>query len=269
MPELPEVETVRRAMQEALPGRQIDRVETSNKRLREPLDRARLQGLCGERFVAARRRAKYLLLELDSGATLLVHLGMSGNLLLREPGQRHDHVVFYLDGERPLVFNDPRRFGMVLVLEEGEVDGCRYLSNLGPEPLTAAFHTRYLQRLCQSRKTPIKQLIMDGHIVVGVGNIYASEALFFAGIHPQTAAGDVSPQALGALVQSIKRVLRNAVRKGGTTISDYLGSGEGGRFQQRLAVYGRAGQPCRRCDSPLQSAVMGGRNTFFCTRCQQ
>lgn len=269
MPELPEVETVRRAMQEALPGRAIRRVETSDKRLREQLDRPRLQSLHGERFTGARRRAKYLLLDLDSGATLLVHLGMSGNLLLRDPGAKHDHVVFHLDGERPLVFNDPRRFGMVLVLEEGEEEQCRYLNNLGAEPLTASFNTRYLAAACRERGTPIKNLIMDGHIVVGVGNIYASESLYYAGINPQTPAGAIAEEALAELVRSIKRVLRNAVRKGGTTISDYLGSGEGGRFQQRLAVYGRAGQPCRRCKGALQSIVMGGRNTFFCPRCQQ
>ena len=158
---------------------------------------------------------------------------------------------------------------MVIVLEEGEVDEHRYLSSLGPEPLTASFNTRYLQAACSNRKTPIKTLIMDGHIVVGVGNIYASEALFHAGIHPQKSAGDLTESALADLVHSIKRILRNAVRKGGTTISDYLGSGEGGRFQQRLAVYGRAGEPCRKCQHSLQSLVMGGRNTFYCTRCQQ
>ena len=269
MPELPEVETVRRAMEAALPGRIIQHVDTSNKRLREKVDRRRLQALRGDRFMAARRRAKYLLLDLESGTTLLIHLGMSGNLLLRTPGEKHDHVVFHLDSDRPLVFNDPRRFGMVIVLEEGEVDEHRYLSSLGPEPLTASFNTRYLQAACSNRRTPIKTLIMDGHIVVGVGNIYASEALFHAGIHPQKSAGDLTESALADLVHSIKRILRNAVRKGGTTISDYLGSGEGGRFQQRLAVYGRAGEPCRKCQHSLQSLVMGGRNTFYCTRCQQ
>ena len=269
MPELPEVETVCRTMQQALPGRTIKRIETSDKRLREPLARARLDALCGERFIAVRRRAKYLLLELESGTTLLVHLGMSGNLLLRAPGEKHDHVVFHLDSERPLVFNDPRRFGMVIVLEEGEEDNCRYLSKLGVEPLTAAFNKRYLTAACQGRKTPIKSLIMDGHIVVGVGNIYASVSLFGAGIHPQCAAGDIDEVRLQQLVKSIKAVLRSAVRKGGTTISDYLGSGEGGRFQQRLTVYGRDGQPCRSCGQTIQSVTLAGRNTFYCAHCQQ
>jgi len=269
MPELPEVETVCRTMQQALPGRSIERVETSDKRLREPLARARLSSLCGERFTGVRRRAKYLLLDLESGTTLLIHLGMSGNLLLRDPGEKHDHVIFYLDSERPLVFNDPRRFGMVMVLEEGEEEDCRYLSSLGVEPLTAAFNKRHLIAACRGRKTPIKSLIMDGHIVVGVGNIYASESLFGAGIHPQCAAGDIDVERLQQLVKSIKAVLRSAVRKGGTTISDYLGSGEGGRFQQRLAVYGRDGQPCRTCDHSIQSLVLSGRNTFYCPRCQQ
>lgn len=269
MPELPEVETVCRAMQKALPGRTIARVETSDKRLREKLARTRLRALVGERFASVRRRAKYLLLELDSGTTLLIHLGMSGNLLLREAGEKHDHVIFYLDGERPLVFNDPRRFGMVLVLEEGEIEDCRYLNNLGVEPLTAAFNTRYLAAACQKRRTPIKSLIMDGHIVVGVGNIYASESLFRAGINPMHMAQDIDTTRLQQLVKAIKTVLRSAVRKGGTTISDYLGSGEGGRFQQRLTVYGRDGQPCRVCGQKVESAIIAGRNTFYCTRCQQ
>ncbi len=269
MPELPEVETVCRAMQEALPGRTIERVETSDKRLREPLARPRLHALAGERFASVRRRAKYLLLELESATTLLVHLGMSGNLLLRNPGEKHDHVIFYLDNERPLVFNDPRRFGMVLVLEEGEIEDCRYLSHLGVEPLTPAFNARYLASACTGRQMPIKTLIMDGHIVVGVGNIYASESLFRAGIHPQCTAGDIDAARLQLLVKAIKAVLRSAVRKGGTTISDYLGSGAGGRFQQRLKVYGRDGQPCRVCGQEIESMRLGGRNTFYCKYCQQ
>ncbi len=268
MPELPEVETVCRAMQHALPGRIIERVTTSDKRLREKLARPRLRALKGERFIAVRRRAKYLLLDLDSGTVVLVHLGMSGNLLLRPAGQKHDHVVFHLDAERPLVFNDPRRFGMVLVLEEGEEQDCRYLNSLGVEPLTAAFNTRYLQTKCRGRKTPIKNLIMDGHIVVGVGNIYASEALFKAGIHPRAAAGTIDKVRIKALLQAIKTVLRSAVRKGGTTISDYLGSGEGGRFQQRLTVYGRAGEPCKQCGAAIHSQILAGRNSFYCAHCQ-
>jgi formamidopyrimidine-DNA glycosylase len=269
MPELPEVETVCRTMQRALPGRTIERVTTSDKHLREPLARPRLRALKGERFIAVRRRAKYLLLDLESGTVLLMHLGMSGNLLLRQAGQKHDHVVFHLDAERPLVFNDPRRFGMVLVLEEGEEQDCRYLSKLGVEPLTAAFNSRFLQARCQGRKTPIKSLIMDSHVVVGVGNIYASEVLFRAGIHPLVAAGTIESARIKALVQAIKTVLRSAVRKGGTTISDYLGSGEGGRFQQRLTVYGRAGEPCQRCGTAIHSQVLAGRNSFYCAICQQ
>ncbi|MCE2451084.1 MAG: DNA-formamidopyrimidine glycosylase, partial [Candidatus Latescibacteria bacterium] len=190
MPELPEVETVRSAMECHLLGRPITRVRVSTKRLREPLPRAALRSLVGDRFVAARRRAKFLLLDLQSDRTLLVHLGMSGNLLLRPWGTKHDHVGFeFADGGA--TFNDPRRFGLVLVLDEGEERTCRYLQNLGPEPLSRAFNARYLQAQCQRRKSPIKNLIMDSSTVVGVGNIYASEALFRARIHPATPAAAI------------------------------------------------------------------------------
>ena len=268
MPELPEVETVRGAMEHHLLNQPIARVHTSNKRLREPLPRAALHALVGDSFTAARRRAKFLLLDLRSGRTLLVHLGMSGNLLFRPRGEKHDHLAFAFDDGSTLVYNDPRRFGLLLVLDKGEENTCRYLQKLGPEPLSSAFNTRYLTDLCQRRKSPIKILIMDNCAVVGVGNIYASEALFRARIHPATPATAIDPTALAQLVKEIKRVLRAAIRKGGTTISDYRGSGEGGWFQQRLNVYGRQGEDCRVCDAPIESLYLGGRNTFYCPRCQ-
>ena len=268
MPELPEVETVRRAMECHLLGRPIARVRVSAKRLREPLPRAALRSLVGDCFAGARRRAKFLLLDLQAGRTLLVHLGMSGNLLLRPWGTKHDHVGFELADGGALVFNDPRRFGLVRVLSEDEERTCRYLQNLGPEPLSRAFNARYLQAQCQRRKSPIKNLIMDQRTVVGVGNIYASEALFRARIHPATPAAALDPPHLARLAQEIKKVLRVAIDQGGTTISDYRGAGEGGRFQQRLYVYGRRGEDCRVCDAPVESFYLGGRNTFYCPSCQ-
>ncbi|MYF91728.1 MAG: bifunctional DNA-formamidopyrimidine glycosylase/DNA-(apurinic or apyrimidinic site) lyase, partial [Gemmatimonadetes bacterium] len=225
MPELPEVETVRSAMECHLLGRPITRVRVSTKRLREPLPRAALRALVGDCFVAARRRAKFLLLDLQSGRTLLVHLGMSGNLLLRTWGTKHDHVGFEFADRGAVVFNDPRRFGLVLMLDGGEEYTCRYLQNLGPEPLSRAFNARYLQAQCQRRKSPIKNLIMDSSTVVGVGNIYASEALFRARIHPATPAAAIEPPRLALLAKEIKKVLRVAIDQGGTTISDYQGSG--------------------------------------------
>ena len=268
MPELPEVETVRKAMECHLLGRPIARVRVSTKRLREPLPRAALRSLIGDCFAAARRRAKFLLLDLQSGRTLLVHLGMSGNLLLRSWGTKHDHVGFEFADGGAVAFNDPRRFGLVLVLDEGEEHTCRYLQNLGPEPLSRAFNARYLQAQCQRRKSPIKNLIMDNRTVVGVGNIYASEALFRARIHPATPAAAIEPPHLALLAKEIKKVLRVAIDQGGTTISDYRGSGAGGRFQQRLHVYGRQGEGCRVCDAPIESLYLGGRNTFYCPSCQ-
>ncbi len=269
MPELPEVETVRHAMQHHLVGNQISAVRTSAKRLREPLPRRRLQALKGDRFTAARRRAKYLLLELASQQTLLVHLGMSGNLLLRPGGEKHDHVIFDLADGSSLVFSDPRRFGLVLVLTAAELETCPYLTRLGVEPLSTDFDTDYLRACCAKSTRPIKNLIMDGNLVVGVGNIYASEALFKAGIRPTAPAGKIGRVRLARLVNAIQQILRQAIRQGGTTISDYRGSGSGGRFQQRLSVYGRAGEPCASCQRPLQSLTMAGRNTFFCAACQK
>ncbi len=268
MPELPEVETVRSAMQRHLLGRPITRVRTSDKRLREPLPRSALRALVGDRFIAARRRAKFLLLDLQSGRTLLVHLGMSGNLLFRPEGEKHDHVTFTFDNGSTLVYNDPRRFGVVLVLADNEERSCRYLQKLGPEPLIPAFNTCYLVAQCQKRKSPIKIFVMDNSVVVGVGNIYASEALFRARIHPATPASAVDPGDLALLVKEIKKVLRAAIRRGGTTISDYRGSGEGGRFQQKLNVYGREGEACRVCNTSIESLYLGGRNTFYCPSCQ-
>ena len=270
MPELPEVETVRRAMQKALPGKRIVSINTSEKRLREPINDTRLHKLINDKFIEITRRAKYLFLHLESGTTILTHLGMSGNLVLREPGEKHDHVIFYLDQERPLVFNDPRRFGMVLVLEKNEINTCPYLIHLGVEPLTPKFNNRYLIKKCHDKNTPIKNLIMDSRIVVGVGNIYASESLFKAKIHPQTPSRHLNKPQIIALTKAIKNILRRAVQKGGTTINDYLGSGEGGRFQQKLSVYGRNEQLCRNCSKAfIQRVKIAGRSTYFCPSCQK
>jgi len=269
MPELPEVETVRHAMQRHLVGRQIVQVSTSDKRLREPLPHRRFKTLAGDRFTAARRRAKFLLLDLESGYTLLVHLGMSGNLLLRPGGEKHDHVIFTMSEGPPLVFSDPRRFGLVLLLKPTELETCPYLNRLGVEPLDAAFDAAYLQTHCRASKRPIKNLIMDGRIVVGVGNIYASEALFEAGIRPTKPGCRISRARLGRLVEQIKDTLQSSIRQGGTTISDYQGSGAGGRFQQQLAVYGRAGENCLVCETPIKNVILAGRSTFYCARCQK
>jgi formamidopyrimidine-DNA glycosylase len=265
-------------MQRHLLGASISAVWTSRKRLREPLPRARLASLVGDRFTRATRRAKYLLLDLDSKRTLLVHLGMTGNLLFRDNQVLHDHVVFSLDQSEPgqskltqskLVFSDPRRFGMVLVLEPDELEHCRYLQRIGPEPLSCDFDVDYMWSVCRARARPIKNLLLDGHVVAGIGNIYASEALFRAGIRPAVRASRLSKKRVAVLVEQIKAVLRQAIRQGGTTVSDYLGSGRGGRFQQQLAVYGRADENCTVCDAPVRSQVLAGRSSFYCPECQR
>lgn len=269
MPELPEVETVRRAMQKTLPGKRILGVSSSGKRLREPINYSRIHRLIGDTFTEITRRAKYLFLHLKSGTTILVHLGMSGNLLLREQEKKHDHVILRLDTERSLVYNDPRRFGMILILKQNEFDSCSYLKHLGVEPLTPKFNKRYLIRKCHGRNTPIKNLIMDNRVVVGVGNIYSNESLFKAKIHPQVPAKNLNQTQIMILTRAIKNILRGAVKKGGTTINDYLGTGEGGRFQQKLSVYGRNKQSCRKCTQTIQRVNIAGRSTFFCPFCQQ
>ena len=268
MPELPEVETVRAAMAAHLVGRTVTGVWTSGLRLREPLSRARVRSLAGERFTGARRRAKFLLLELSSGRTLLVHLGMSGNLIFREGRRLHDHVVLTLDEGLPLVYADPRRFGLFQVLTPRQLERSRWLRQLGVEPLSDDFDAGYLRAAAKGRSLPIKSLLLDGRVVAGLGNIYACEALFGARIRPTTPAGRIGPRRAERLVEEIKTVLRRAVARGGTTISDYLGSGSGGRFQQELAVYGRAGEGCVVCDRPLRNRAIAGRSTFYCTRCQ-
>lgn len=269
MPELPEVETVRRAMAMHLTGKRIENVRSSGLPLRATPSRSRLLSLRGCRFTGARRRAKFLLLDLSDGRVLLVHLGMTGNLLFREETRLHDHIVFELDDGPPLVYADPRRFGTVMVLNGSELSDCAHLSQLGVEPLGEQFDADYLLRQCRGRVRPIKNLIMDARIVAGVGNIYASEALHRARIRPSTPAGRIGRHRLQRLVEAIRNVLNESIQAGGTTISDYQGHGGGGRFQQNLAVYGRAGANCLVCERPIESEVLAGRTTYFCRRCQR
>ena len=198
---------------------------------------------------------------------------MTGNLLFRDQRELHDHVVISLDrskqGTSKLVFSDPRRFGMILLLEPDELEDCRYLQRIGPEPLSTAFDVNYMWSVCRARARPIKNVLLDGHVVAGIGNIYASEALFRAGIRPAIRAGRLSKKRVAVLVEQIKAVLRQAIRQGGTTVSDYLGSGDGGRFQQQLAVYGRTDENCMVCETPVRSQVLAGRSSFYCPECQR
>jgi formamidopyrimidine-DNA glycosylase len=227
--------------------------------------------LAGSEVLAVGRRAKYLLLEFHSG-TLILHLGMSGSLRLTEedaPLRTHDHVIISLSSGRSLRLNDPRRFGCVLY-QPGEASQHKLLRNLGVEPLGNEFSGAVLQAAARGRRVAVKNLLMDGRVVVGVGNIYASEALFRAGIRPAIAAGRVPAYAYDRLAEAVREVLAYAVNRGGTTLRDFLDpDGQPGYFAQELAVYGRSGAPCRTCDTPIKSLVLGGRSTFYCPKCQR
>jgi formamidopyrimidine-DNA glycosylase len=276
MPELPEVETVAIALRPHLVGRRLVRFCARVQRLREPLDIAALSRLEGEQVTAVYRRAKYLLVEFGAQRlVLLIHLGMSGSLRLApafDPPAAYEHVGWELDNANLLRLRDPRKFGLVRVAAiaaPGELPAL--LDGLGPEPLGAEFGARYLAAACRGRRRPIKNLIMDNCIVVGVGNIYASEALFCAGIRPQTAAGNLSPTRIERLVAAIRAVLAAAIAAGGTTISDFTGvDGRAGYFSRELQVYGRAGERCRRCRRGIiRRQVLGGRSSYYCPVCQK
>lgn len=274
MPELPEVEVLRRSLERLLPGDRIEAVVVSDKRLREPVDLRELARACvGHSIVGLGRRAKYLLVGLDSGSTLLVHLGMSGRLTLvpvETPSEPHEHVSFLLASGRRLRLRDPRRFGLITVVETSELEQDPHLVGLGPEPLDDEFDPAALVARCVGRARAIKLVLMDPTVVVGVGNIYASEALHRAGIDPRRAAGRVAPRRLAVLVQAIKQTLAQAVEEGGTTLNDFAdGEGNAGYFQVSLAVYGREGEDCPRCGEVIRRIVLGQRSTFFCDSCQR
>jgi formamidopyrimidine-DNA glycosylase len=271
MPELPEVETAARGIAPHVTGQRILRAVVREPRLRRPIPRRFAAEVAGRKVTAVRRRGKYLLLITDGG-TLIVHLGMSGSLRLvprGTPPHKHDHVDLEFGNGLALRLRDPRRFGLMIWTTE---DPLRHplLRALGPEPLDTVFTGDLLFERARGRRVPVKQFIMDAKVVVGVGNIYANEALFAAGIHPARAAGRVSREEYRALAKAIKRVLRYAIGRGGTTLRDFVAEdGRPGYFQQRLKVYGREGGACRRCGGPVEVVRLGQRATYFCGRCQR
>lgn len=275
MPELPEVETTRRGLAPHVEGRTITDVTLRRPDLRWPIPPEIHALLPGQRIAAVRRRAKYLLLDTQAGSALL-HLGMSGSLRVlpaSTPVKAHDHVDLLLeggarDGRRVLRFTDPRRFGCLLWQPPGETH--ELLRELGPEPLSDLFHGDALFELSRGRKAPVKTFLMDQKIVVGVGNIYAAEALFEAGISPLRAAGKVSRGRYALLAAAVKRILAYAIERGGTTLRDFIRpDGEPGYFELELSAYGRGGEPCPRCGRPLKQALIGQRATVWCGHCQK
>ena len=273
MPELPEVETVARALDRSLRGMAVDEAESIGK-LRLPFDaEAASRVLAGRRILGVRRRAKYILFDFSEDWALLAHLGMTGRFRLArsgEPREKHDRAAFRLNGEKELLFSDARRFGFVKLvkLARGGGDPAE-LARLGPEPLDRSFSGKTLSARAAGRKTPAKAFLMDQEVVVGVGNIYASEALYAAGIDPRRPAGELSPGEWTRVSTEIKTVLRRAIAKGGSTIRSYRAvDGSEGGFQRSLHVYGKAGCACGRCGEIIQQARLGGRSTFYCPRCQ-
>lgn len=271
MPELPEVETTRRGIEPAVSGRRIERAIVREPRLRWRVPPSFAAQVSGQTVRGLRRRAKYLIFDLDRGAIIL-HLGMSGSLRLlprSTPPLTHDHVDLVLDSGACLRLNDPRRFGSVIWTPTDPLEH-PLLASLGPEPLSAEFDGEYLARAARGRRVAVKQFLMNAQVVVGVGNIYASEALFRAGIRPRRAAGRLRREEFDALAAAIKAVLKDAIRAGGTTLRDYINpEGTPGYFRQKLYVYERVGEPCRVCRTPIKHLVQGQRSTYFCPACQR
>lgn len=274
MPELPEVEVLRRSLEPRLLGRRIDRVEVLSPALREPLDRRALKRrLAGRSVAALRRRGKYLWIDVSGGSTLVVHLGMSGRLTLAPavvPREPHEHLALRLDSGERLRLRDPRRFGLAYAASTDGLEREPRFAQLGPEPLDPPLSGERLAELALGSRAPAKAFLMDGQRLVGVGNIYATEALHRARIHPAQPIGSLAPAAFARLARAIVEVLEQAIREGGTTLNDFAdGEGNAGYFQVSLAVYGREGEPCPRCGARVRRLVQANRSSFFCPRCQR
>ncbi len=272
MPELPEVETTCRGISPHITGKKITNVIIRQTQLRWPITENLRDLLIGSIIQNVSRRAKYCLLETNTSETVIIHLGMSGSLRIvtteQKPG-KHDHVDFVFTDSTVLRFNDTRRFGAILYTAE-PIQQHKLISQLGLEPMSKQFTGAHLHKQAKNRKTTIKSFIMDGHNVVGVGNIYASEALFMAGIHPARQAGRISLKRYQQLAECIKIVLQQAIEQGGTTLRDFVNAqGNPGYFQQSLAVYGRAAQECMQCSTTIKQLKIAQRASYFCPNCQK
>lgn len=269
MPELPEVETTCRGIRPHVEGCTIHSVHVMERRLRWPVSEE-IDQLRGNRILDVNRRAKYILLRTESG-TVIIHLGMSGSMRICQPDMPrrvHDHIILSLDSGSELRYHDPRRFGCWLWTASDPMSHT-LLARLGPEPLGQAFTVRYLSGVCRNRTASIKQVLMNSSTVVGVGNIYACEALFRSGIHPRRQAGRISRSRLGCLLESVREVLQKAIDQGGTTLRDFVREdGQPGYFKQSLMVYDREQEPCRICGTAIKRISLGQRSTYYCPKCQ-
>ena len=274
MPELPEVETVRRGLEPVMTGQRIALADIRREGLRWPFPENMADRLNGQRVERLRRRAKYILVDLNGGESLIIHLGMSGRMLISDGADliKHDHVVLDMDNGKRITFNDPRRFGMMDLCLTDQLDDHRMFAGLGPEPLGNSFDVEYLRARLKGRKMPIKSALLDQKIVVGLGNIYVCEALWRAKIAPTVQAGEIPTKKLQLLVPTIRDVLSEAIESGGSSLKDYRqADGELGYFQHSFAVYGREGEPCKTdgCDQNIVRIVQSGRSTFYCRTCQK
>ncbi len=274
MPELPEVEVVTQGLSPLIMGKTFVHLTTSGQALRLPIPTAQLhEHILQHKVVKVYRRAKYVVIGMDNGALLIFHLGMTGRIALfhkKEESKRHDHVRIRFDNKQELRLNDTRRFGSVQVYSSEELKHHPPFLNLGPEPFDRKYNSEYLIKMAGNRKQPVKNFIMDNRIVVGIGNIYASETLYAAKISPQTPIGTIKLDKWEKIVRESRKVLKKAIKCGGTTIADFVNTkGEAGYFQVELNVYGRENQSCPQCKTPIERMVMAGRATFFCPACQK
>lgn len=274
MPELPEVEVIRQGLQKYLPGRRVVAVLTSNRKLRLPMPRKNLSEYIHKaRINVIDRRGRFLIITMENGARLIIHLGMTGKISICPsdlPIAKHDHFRLRFDNGTQLVFNDVRRFGFILVLAPEQDFSNTMLADLGPEPFDQEFTPQYLQKLAAGRNRPLKNFLMDNQVVAGIGNIYASEILFRSGFRPERKTRNLSREQWVKIVKSCHYVLKKAINSGGTSISDFVNeSGRSGYFQLELQVYGRQGKPCKCCNTPIKKITLAGRSTFFCPKCQK
>lgn len=274
MPELPEVETVCRGLRQTVLNREIVEVILRRNAIRTPIPDDMADKITGARILKVERRAKYILIHLDNGQVMMIHLGMSGRLMvlsqMPEHFEKHDHAAFLLNDGQVMLFNDPRRFGVLTYCHASDMAKHPLLSAMGPEPFSADFSADYLYALCQRRSQPIKPLLMDQRVVVGVGNIYASEALFKSGILPIRPANEIKKRKMKQLIDDVVSTLQSAIDSGGSTLRNYVDSrGESGYFQHRFFVYDKEGEPCALCGVPIQRIVQAGRSSFFCEKCQK
>ena len=289
MPELPEVETVRLGLAPALEGRVITEAQIRRGDLRLPFPPRFAERLAGRKVIALTRRAKYILAALDSGETLVIHLGMSGRMSVYAQGKnrqlgnyvyqappagvgqgKHDHVVLETDAPARIVFNDHRRFGLMTLVPTDALESHKLFKTIGVEPLSAKFNPAYLAKALSGKKTPVKSALLDQRLIAGLGNIYVCEALFRAGISPKRLAGSIKKERIAPLVRAVKQVLQSAIAAGGSTLRDHAqATGDPGGFQHHFLVYGREGKPCKgKCPGTVKRIVQAGRSTFYCPACQ-